>query len=145
MAGVLHPEVLREVRVGVTGVPAAVAERLAALGASVAEPPDVLVVGASDLEGSLDAAWAAVRDGVNAGWADEQARAGGKVILVGPAGPVGAALENLARTLSIEWSRYGVRVSAVVGGTDEDAAEIVAFLASPAGEYYSGATFSLTS
>jgi hypothetical protein len=72
----------------------------------------------------------------------------GKVVLVGPAGDAGpqaeaarAALESLARTLSVEWARYGITTvmlapSAVVD--EARLAELVAFLCSPAGDYVSG-------
>ena len=79
------------------------------------------------------------------------AERGGKVVLLAPgagadgAGPLRAALENLARTLSIEWARYDIRITAVLPGADDEAvATLVAFLASPAGDYYSGCAFTLT-
>ncbi|HUO73707.1 MAG TPA: hypothetical protein VMU39_23250 [Solirubrobacteraceae bacterium] len=81
------------------------------------------------------------------------AAATGKVVLIAPppdAGPhsgaARAALENLARTLSIEWSRYGITTTAILpgAGTGEDAVDdLVAFLLSPAGDYYSGCRFEL--
>jgi citronellol/citronellal dehydrogenase len=77
-----------------------------------------------------------------------------------------AAVENLTRVLSIEWARFGIRVNALAAGhfaTDalkkypkpvyegvartvplqrlgeaEEQAWLVAYLASPAGDYYSG-------
>jgi NAD(P)-dependent dehydrogenase (short-subunit alcohol dehydrogenase family) len=65
---------------------------------------------------------------------------GGKIVNVSPADPVcRAALENLARVLSIEWARFGIRPTAIASGSDEEAAWLAAFLASPAGDYYSGA------
>ena len=77
----------------------------------------------------------------------------GKVVLIGPrpdAGPFAAAaraaLENLARTLSVEWARYGVGAVAIAPGaqtTDDDLAELVCFLVSPAGEYFTGCVFEL--
>ena len=57
-----------------------------------------------------------------------------------------AALENLARTLSVEWARYGITATAITPGaatTDEQLAELVCFLVSPAGDYFSGCRFSL--
>jgi len=134
----------------------AVAAQVATLGAI-----DVLVVdaatpflvaggGMAALRTAVDGAWNAVRATVNARWTGEGAQ-GGKVILVAPradagehATAVGAALENAARTLSIEWSRFGVRTTALVPGpaaADEELAELVAFLASPAGDYFSGCAF----
>ena len=69
-------------------------------------------------------------------------------LLVGPRPGAAAAprrpapgLENIARTLSIEWARHGVRhVRARPGPetTDAEVAALVAFLASPAGAYVSG-------
>ena len=67
----------------------------------------------------------------------------GKVLLIAPrpaggsfASAARAALENLARTLSVEWARYGVTTVAIAPGartTDEELAELVCFLVSPAG------------
>ena len=81
------------------------------------------------------------------------AGAGGKVVLLAPratAGPYAdaarAALENVARTLSVEWARYGVTVTAIAPGAGtsaEQIAELVAFLVSPAGGYFSGCRFEL--
>ena len=83
-----------------------------------------------------------------------------------------AAVENLTRVLSIEWARFGIRLTAlapramatetlrtkypkpvvegVAGtvplgrlGTEEEFAWLVAYLASPAGDYFSGAVLTL--
>jgi citronellol/citronellal dehydrogenase len=82
-----------------------------------------------------------------------------------------AAVENMTRALSIEWSQYGIRVTAIATGhfdTDalqkypepvrrgvaatvplqrlgrpEEQAWLVAYLASPAGDYFSGAVLTL--
>jgi citronellol/citronellal dehydrogenase len=120
---------------------------------------DVLVVDAAGpfaaagggmpaLRATVDGTWNAVRTVVNAGWTDPDGGAGGKVVLLAPrldagahAAAVGAALENLARTLSVEWARFGVRVVAVRAGDDAQRAELTAFLASPAGDYFSGCAF----
>jgi NAD(P)-dependent dehydrogenase (short-subunit alcohol dehydrogenase family) len=57
-----------------------------------------------------------------------------------------AGLENLARTLSIEWARNNIRPVAIHPGTAtaaEEIAELAAFLSSAAGAYYSGCRFDL--
>jgi hypothetical protein len=78
---------------------------------------------------------------------------GGKVVLIAPRAGVGrhadaarAALENLARTLSIEWARYGITTTAVAPGastSEDDVALLVAFVLSAAGDYFSGCRFEL--
>jgi NAD(P)-dependent dehydrogenase (short-subunit alcohol dehydrogenase family) len=102
--------------------------------------------GAGPVRAAADPAWALVRAAAVAGMIEPEA--GGKVVVIAPrpgAGPraatVRAALENLARTLSIEWSRYAIRTTAILPGDStapEEIAAVVAFLASPAGDYYSG-------
>lgn len=131
-------------------------------------PIDVLVVDAASafveagggmpgLRVSVDDAWNVVRAVATASWIpaedaeDEAAKAGGKVILVAPidaagehASAVGAALENAARTLSVEWARFGIRITAIrprEGAATDERAELVAFLASPAGDYFTGCSF----
>jgi citronellol/citronellal dehydrogenase len=83
-----------------------------------------------------------------------------------------AAVENLTRVLSIEWARFGIRLMAIAPGpmatetprtkypqpvvegvagtvplgrlgTEEEFAWLVAYLASPAGDYFSGAVLTL--
>ena len=106
--------------------------------------------GQSELGTALEAAWVATR-GVATG-ALIPAGAG-KVLLIAPrragaafASAARAALENLARTLSVEWARYGVTAVAIAPGptsTDDDLAELVCFLVSVAGDYFSGCAFEL--
>jgi hypothetical protein len=105
-------------------------------GASVAGPRD-----------TLDAAWLALRPAARA-WIDGGQP--GKLLLIAPppldagAEAARAGLENLARTLSIEWSRYGIRAVTIVPGartTPDEVAELAAFLASRAGDYSSGCHF----
>ena len=100
--------------------------------------PAVLVCATGDVDSAFDA----TRD-VAAGWIE--AGRGGKVVLVAPRedAPQRAAHENLARTLSVEWARFAITPTAILPGRDEDVAELVAFLASPAGDYYSGCAFTL--
>jgi NAD(P)-dependent dehydrogenase (short-subunit alcohol dehydrogenase family) len=79
----------------------------------------------------------------------------GRLLLIAPppdagphAGAARAALENLARTLSVEWARHGVTAVAITPGTatgDAEVAELVCFLVSPAGGYFSGCRFDLDS
>ena len=83
-----------------------------------------------------------------------------------------AAVENLTRVLSIEWARFGIRLTALAAGhfatetlktkypkqvvegvagtvplgrlgTEEEFAWLVAFVASPAGDYLSGAVLTM--
>jgi len=57
-----------------------------------------------------------------------------------------AALENLARTTSIEWSRYAITIVAIAPGratSAETVAALCAYLASPAGAYFSGCVLAL--
>ena len=145
---------------------AAVRTRAAALGATVAErdvdphgeevafegEADVLVFDGSEIAGMqtlLDGAWVAVRPVATGAMIE---RGGGRIVLLAPrpGGPVEeaarAGLENLARTLSVEWARFAVRPVAVLPGdatSSAEVAELVAFLASPAGAYYSGCAFTL--
>lgn len=135
-------------------------------------PIDVLVVDAASeyadagggmpgLRRAVDDGWNVVRAVVNAGWtedaevagdeAGDAAVRGGKVVFLAPvadagehANAVGAALENAARTLSVEWARFGIRITAVrprAGAAADERAELVAFLASPAGDYFTGCSF----
>src|SRR5579859_6610582 len=92
-----------------------------------------------------DVVWAAVRE-VAAGALIPGS--GGKVVLIGPPPGAGehpdamrAALESLARTLSVEWARFGITAVMVAPGsrsTDEEVAEVICYLCSAAGEYFSG-------
>ena len=62
------------------------------------------------------------------------------------AGAAAAGLENLARTLSIEWARYGIATVTIAPGSATAAGEVaalVAYLASPAGAYFSGCLLDL--
>ena len=108
------------------------------------------------LRACLDGCWNAVRAVANAAFIDEGATArGGRIITLAPALAAGAhaaaaraGLENLGRTLSIEWARHGIVTSTIAPGVGTDparVAELVAFLASSAGSYYSGCLFELDS
>jgi citronellol/citronellal dehydrogenase len=83
-----------------------------------------------------------------------------------------AAVENMMRTLSVEWARFGIRLTALAAGqfgtetmrtkypkevvervprtvplqrlgTEEEWAWLVAYLASPAGDFYSGGVITM--
>ncbi len=108
------------------------------------------------LAGCLDATWGITRAvAARAFIAPER---GGRIVLVAP--PPGAgraeqethavaalsALENLGRTLSIEWARYAittVTIAPAASTTAAELAQVVAYLASPAGAYFSGCLLDL--
>jgi len=57
-----------------------------------------------------------------------------------------AGLENLARTLSIEWARHRITALTIAPGVETSAGEVAAltaYLASPAGAYFSGCLLDL--
>jgi citronellol/citronellal dehydrogenase len=129
--------------------------------------------GLDGLRAGLDGAWNSTRAVANVAWRPPQreiaaaaapaagegaggsspALPGGKLVLLAPrpragahAAALAAALENLARTLSVEWARYGIRTSAILpgdGASDEELATLAAYLASPAGDYFSGCAFTV--
>lgn len=168
MEAVLREGLLEGVTVAAAGTGAPVG-RLRALGARV-EPlavtagedgeavvarlpadADVLVwaAGTNDRAQALDAVWLAVRAVATSAWIG---RRPGLAILVAPppGGPEAqaarAGLENVARTLSIEWARHGIRTVAVLPAAATppgELAELVSYLASPAGAYFSGCAFTL--
>jgi len=114
----------------------AVAAAVAGMGA-----PDTLVCATGDVDGAFVATRAVATTWI-------AAQRGGKVVLLAAAAdnPQRAALENLARTLSVEWARYDIRPAAILPAeatSPAEVAELVAFLASPAGDYYSGCAFTL--
>jgi NAD(P)-dependent dehydrogenase (short-subunit alcohol dehydrogenase family) len=107
--------------------------------------------GARGLMAAIERGWPAVR-AVTAG-ALIPAGAGGRIVLIAPAADAhpharaaGAALENMARTLSTEWARHAITVTAIVPGadtSDADVATLAAFLLSPGGGYFSGCKLEL--
>jgi NAD(P)-dependent dehydrogenase (short-subunit alcohol dehydrogenase family) len=136
----------------------AVAAAAAALGAvdvlvcDAAAPFAAAGGGIAGLRAGADGAFIATRAVARAAWIDKRP---GKVVLIAPptgvgahAGALRAALENTARTLSVEWARYAITTTAILPGdatSDDEVAQLVAFLASPAGDYYSGCAFTLGS
>ena len=102
--------------------------------------------GRTGLDAALAGAWSAIRE-VAVGELIPRG-AGGKVVLIAPQHDAGAfaqaaraGLENLARTLSIEWARYGVTTTMIAPGASTGEAELsefVCYLVSEAGDYFSG-------
>jgi NAD(P)-dependent dehydrogenase (short-subunit alcohol dehydrogenase family) len=103
---------------------------------------------------TLEASWRVTRAVANAAFIPGEA--GGRIVYVAPPTQAGgsephadatrAGLENLARTLSIEWARYGISPVAIAPGPStslEQIAGVVAYLASPAGDYFSGCQLEL--
>jgi NAD(P)-dependent dehydrogenase (short-subunit alcohol dehydrogenase family) len=78
---------------------------------------------------------------------------GGRILYLAPSPCAGghteaarAGLENLARTLSIEWARHGITAVAIAPGDDTsegDLGALTSYLASPAGAYFSGCLLDL--
>jgi NAD(P)-dependent dehydrogenase (short-subunit alcohol dehydrogenase family) len=130
---------------------------------------DLLAVDAASLFGSTqaesgDGARTALRRCLEGSWSVTRAlveRAflpdghGGRIVYIAPPPDAGehadaacAGLENLARTLSIEWARYGITVVTIAPGSGgasaaNEAAAVTAYLASPAGAYFSGCLLDL--
>lgn len=124
----------------------------AAVRAEAGSPLDALVCGLAGADegpqatiGGLEREWAVVSAAANASFIRESR---GRIVLLAPRGgevphaqAAAAALENLARTLSVEWARFGITTVAVAPGpatAGEELATLVAFLCSPAGGYFSG-------
>jgi NAD(P)-dependent dehydrogenase (short-subunit alcohol dehydrogenase family) len=108
----------------------------------------------SALRACLDAAWNVTRAVVNHAFLkDERDPATRRVLYLAPAADAGeqagaarAGLENLARTLSVEWARHGINIVAIAPGSATPAGEVAvlaAYLASPAGAYFSGCLLDL--
>jgi NAD(P)-dependent dehydrogenase (short-subunit alcohol dehydrogenase family) len=105
---------------------------------------------AAALRGSMLAAWTVTRAVFNLAFLQAQ---GGRVLYLAPrddgrpdSQPALAGLENLSRTLSIEWARHGVTAVTIAPGQDTAAAEVAelaAYLGSSAGAYFSGCLLDL--
>jgi NAD(P)-dependent dehydrogenase (short-subunit alcohol dehydrogenase family) len=133
----------------------AAASALGAVDALICDAATRFVAVGGGLDGlrvALDGAWNATRAVANACLRPAGA---GKIVLLAPAPGSGAharalraALENLARTTSVEWARYGLTPTAILPGDDtaeDEVAQLCAWLASPAGDYFSGCAFTLGS
>ncbi len=135
----------------------AAAEQLGALDLLALDAGSVFAAGAAErgaraaLDCCLQVSWEVTRALVNAAFIEPGRR--GRVVYVAPADGGGgdelarharaarAGVENLARTLSIEWSRFAVTTAAIAPAADtqpQDIASLCAYLASPAGAYFSG-------
>jgi NAD(P)-dependent dehydrogenase (short-subunit alcohol dehydrogenase family) len=104
----------------------------------------------------LDVSWNVTRSVAERAFLPE-AR-GGRIVYLAPptdagehARAAGAGLENLARTLSIEWARHDVTSVAIAPGAagaagtaEAEVAALTAYLASPAGAYFSGCLLDLS-
>jgi len=129
-------------------------------------------------EGVPEQARSALRECLEASWSVTQALAkhalltdgtregaGGRIVFLAPPSRAGvsssqeegehehtdaarAGLENLARTLSIEWARHAITTVAIAPRIGAQAAgevaALTAYLASPAGAYFSGCLLDLT-
>jgi NAD(P)-dependent dehydrogenase (short-subunit alcohol dehydrogenase family) len=110
------------------------------------------VNGSDALLDSLEQTWVAVAEVANSSLIPSGR--GGKVLLIAPSVDDGefapaarAALENLARTLSVEWARYRVTATMIAPADETSAAELaelVCYLVSDAGDYFSGCRFELS-
>lgn len=97
------------------------------------------------LRACMDCAWSATRALVNHVFLEAQA---GRIVYLTPSAEQGqcaaaarAGLENLARTLSIEWARHAITAVAIAPESAACAGEVaalIAYIASPAGAYFSG-------
>ncbi len=99
----------------------------------------------------LDASWNVTRAVANRAFLPESR--GGRIVYLAPPADAGehadaarAGLENLARTLSIEWARHAITTVAIAPGAATAPGEVAtlsAYLASPAGAYFSGCLLDL--
>ncbi len=161
----LRPGLLDGLRIAVVGEAygPAVREVGRHLGADVCaldfaeEKVDMLVVDgaglfvAEGLHECLAGAWDATRAVVNGAFL--HGGRGGRIVYLAPspaAGPQAdaarAGLENLGRTLSTEWARYGITLVTIAPGETTATGEVAAlcaYLASPAGAYFSGCLLDL--
>jgi NAD(P)-dependent dehydrogenase (short-subunit alcohol dehydrogenase family) len=135
----------------------------AAAGPGAGAPADGSEGSRAALRGALEAAWSVTRAVVNLAFLPRTLKGtpcraqagdrGGRIVYLAPAPDAGehaeaagAGLENLARTLSVEWARHGITIVTIAPGpatTTGEMATLVAYLASPAGAYFSGCLLDL--
>jgi NAD(P)-dependent dehydrogenase (short-subunit alcohol dehydrogenase family) len=99
----------------------------------------------------LESAWSVTRALVNAAFIP--GGEGGRIVYIAPPPRAGAhadaaraGLENLARTLSVEWARHGITAVTIAPGdasSPSQLAALTAYLASEAGAYFSGCLLDL--
>jgi NAD(P)-dependent dehydrogenase (short-subunit alcohol dehydrogenase family) len=150
-AGGLFARLATETSHGAGGPGAASGDRA---GAQAGAQADALIA-------TLEASWRVTRAVAGGAFIPEDA--GGRIVYLAPptlaagdrrepdasaahADAARAGLENLARTLSIEWARYGITPVTIAPGprtTPGELAGVVAYLASPAGDYFSGCELDL--
>ncbi len=122
---------------------------------------DTLVVDGAALFASgglrecLDGAWDATRAVVNLAFlgAEPAPSPTRRIVYIAPTPGAGeqaraarAGLENLARTLSVEWARHEITLVTIAPGdatATGEVAALTAYLASPAGAYFSGCLLDL--
>lgn len=132
------------------GAITAAAEQAGPVAALVADAATPFTGGEDGFRTALDGAWNATRAVVNATLRPAR---DGRVLLLAPppgddpfAAALRAALENTARSTSIEWARFNVRPIAVLPGAataPDEVDALVAWLLSPAGAYFSGSALRL--
>jgi NAD(P)-dependent dehydrogenase (short-subunit alcohol dehydrogenase family) len=125
---------------------------LFAAGASAGGAPGGEEGARGALRSCLEQAWSVTRAVVNLAFLPSGR--GGRIVYLAPAGDGGehaeaarAGLENLARTLSVEWARHAITAVTIAPGAATTAGELAAltaYLASPAGAYFSGCLLDLT-
>jgi NAD(P)-dependent dehydrogenase (short-subunit alcohol dehydrogenase family) len=103
------------------------------------------------LRACLDTTWNVTRAVVNRVFLP--AEHDGRIVYLAPVAGAGehadaarAGLENLSRTLSIEWARHGITLVTIAPGeatTAGEVAALTAYLASSAGTYFSGCLLDL--
>ena len=115
--------------------------------------PAFALGGHAGLDAALELAWRASR-AVATGALIEQEQPG-RIVFIGPsctagehAGATRAGLENLARTLSVEWARFAITATSIAPGAgtaEHELAALACYLSSAAGAYFSGCALELTS
>ncbi len=127
-------------------------DALFAAGAAARQPGGESQHAAAALRACLQASWNVTQAVVTRAFlAREQA---GRIVYLAPPAAAGehaaaarAGLENLARTLSVEWARHAITVVTIAPGEASAAGEVAAltgYLASPAGAYFSGCLLDLS-